>query len=149
MLPLKSSRACVSAASGSGRSTASRAGELDVGARGVEVRVVRHHVPGLAHHGEQDALGRAALVGRDHVAEAGQLSGPRFFRRKKLSLPAYDSSPRIIAAHCSVDMALVPESVSRSIRMSRGVDEEEVVAGCFEITSRAPRAWCGAAARRS
>ena len=41
------------------------------------------------------------------------------FMRKKLSLPAYDSSPRIIAAHCSVDMALVPESVSRSIRMSR------------------------------
>ncbi len=36
----------------------------------------------------------------------------------KLGEPAYDSSPRIIAAHCSVDIADVPESVSRSIRIA-------------------------------
>jgi hypothetical protein len=33
-------------------------------------------------------------------------------------LPAYDSSPSIIAAHCREDIAPVPESVSRSIRTS-------------------------------
>ena len=49
--------------------------------------------------------------------------------RKKLSLPAYDSSPRISAAHCSVDMALVPESVSRSIRMLRARIPKQVVSG--------------------
>ena len=50
-----------------------RAGKFDVGARGIEVRIVGHHVPGPAHHREQDALGRAALMGGNHVAEAGQL----------------------------------------------------------------------------
>src|ERR1019366_4984900 len=39
-------------------------------------------------------------------------------KRVKLGEPAYDSSPRIKAAHCAVDMAPVPESVSRSIRIS-------------------------------
>jgi hypothetical protein len=36
----------------------------------------------------------------------------------KLGEPTYDSSPRIIAAHCSVDIANAPESVSRSIRIA-------------------------------
>ena len=49
------------------------AGELDVGPCRIEVRIVRHYVAGAAHHGEEDALGRAALVGRDHVAEAGEI----------------------------------------------------------------------------
>ena len=43
------------------------ADKLDVGARGVEVRVVGHHVALLAHHVEQNALGGAALVRGDHV----------------------------------------------------------------------------------
>src|ERR1017187_5788785 len=50
-----------------------RAGEFDIGARGIEMRIVGHHVSGPAHHREQDALGRAALVRRDHVPEPGQL----------------------------------------------------------------------------
>ncbi len=64
-----------------------RAGEFDVGAGGIEVRVVGNDMSGLAHHGEQDAFGGAALVSGDHVAEAGESWTTRF-RRKKLSLPA-------------------------------------------------------------
>ena len=41
--------------------------EFDVGARGVEVRVVGDHVALLAHHAEQNALGGAALVRRNHM----------------------------------------------------------------------------------
>jgi len=58
--------------------------------------------------------------------------------------PGVGSSPRIIAAHCSVDMADVPKSVSKSMRMAfRG----KLKRGC----SRRPRStagvlrawWCG------
>ena len=58
-----------------GQIDGARAGEFDVGAGGIEVRVGGHHVAGPAHHGEQDALGGAALVRGDHVAEAGELVG--------------------------------------------------------------------------
>ena len=47
--------------------------DLDVGARRVEVVVVRDHVARLQHGVEQDPLGGAALVRRDHVAEARQV----------------------------------------------------------------------------
>jgi hypothetical protein len=67
-------RRCRSRASGRIRSRASRALVLDVGAGGVEVGVVRHHVAGSRRLSpEQDALGGAPLVGRDHVREAGEL----------------------------------------------------------------------------
>ena len=46
------------------------AGELDVGAGGVEVRVVGDDVAFLAGHAEQDALGGAALVGGNDVLVA-------------------------------------------------------------------------------
>ena len=46
------------------------ADELDVGAGGVEVRVVGHDVALLAHHAEEDALGGAALVRGDDVVVA-------------------------------------------------------------------------------
>jgi hypothetical protein len=42
---------------------------FEVGARGVEVAVVGHHVTLLAHRGEQHLLGRAALV-RGHEEAA-------------------------------------------------------------------------------
>ncbi len=42
----------------------------------------------------------------------------RSLKRNQERAPAYDSSPRMIPAHCSEDIAPVPESVSRSIRMS-------------------------------
>ena len=43
------------------------ADELDVGAGGIEMGVVRNDVAFLAGDAEQDALGGAALVGRDDV----------------------------------------------------------------------------------
>ena len=46
------------------------ADELDVGAGGVEVRVVGDDVTRVAGHAEQDALGSAALVRGDHVLVA-------------------------------------------------------------------------------
>ena len=52
------------------RSTASAPDELDVGASGVEVRVVGDYVALLAHHSEQNAFGGSALVGRNHMAIA-------------------------------------------------------------------------------
>ena len=70
------------------------AGELDVGARGVEVRVGRDNLPGLAGHGEQDALGGAALVSRDHVAEAGEVVHRLFQAEKGLA-----AGVRFVAAH--------------------------------------------------
>jgi hypothetical protein len=39
-------------------------------------------------------------------------------KRRKLGLPAYDSSPCITAAHCAALIAPVPESVSRSMRIA-------------------------------
>lgn len=39
-------------------------------------------------------------------------------KRNHEGLPAYDSSPATSAAHCSADMAPVPESVSRSMSTS-------------------------------
>ena len=50
-----------------------RAGVLDVGPGGVEVGVARHHLARPAEQGEQDPLGRPALVGGDHVREGEQL----------------------------------------------------------------------------
>ena len=44
-----------------------RAGELHIGARGVEVRVVGNDVAFLARHAKQDALGGASLVRGNHV----------------------------------------------------------------------------------
>ena len=46
---------------------------LDVGARRVEVVVVRDDLAGLQHRVEQNPLGRASLVCRDDVAEAGEV----------------------------------------------------------------------------
>ena len=46
---------------------------LDVGARRVEVRVVRDRLAGAGDLAQQDLLGGAALVGRDQVLEREQL----------------------------------------------------------------------------
>jgi hypothetical protein len=46
---------------------------LDVRARGIEMVVRRDLHPGLQQHGEQQALGGAALMGRDDVRKAGDV----------------------------------------------------------------------------
>jgi hypothetical protein len=62
---------------GHGQVEGDGAARLDVGAGGVEVRVVRHDVAGLQHGGEQDALRGAALVRGDDVGEAGDVAHGR------------------------------------------------------------------------
>ena len=49
-------------------------GELDVGARGVEVGVVGNDVSGPAHHSKQDALCGPALVGGNDVTKSGEVA---------------------------------------------------------------------------
>jgi len=51
-----------------------RAAILHVCARGVEVRVVQHDVTRPGDRAEQDVLGRAALVRRNHVLEPGDVA---------------------------------------------------------------------------
>ena len=53
-------------------------------------------------------------------------------KRNQLRAPAYDSSPRIIAAHCSALIAPVPESVKRSMMTSSARSAEEVVLRLLE-----------------
>ncbi len=54
----------------------------------------------------------------------------------------------MMAAHCSLDMAPVPESVSRSIKMSLEWDEKKIVAGGAQDFFAFGRAWSGGSARR-
>ncbi len=148
ILPLKSRRACVSAASGMGRSTA-RAPVNSMLARVVSKCVLEGTTcPGLAHHGEQDALGRAALVRRNHVAEAGEIVRPR------ASCGRSSRCRRRIRRRASA-----PPTARWTWRWCRNRSAGR--SGCGWLRSgtgcsrplpgsaRAPRAWCGAAAPRS
>ena len=109
-----------------------RAGELDVGARGIEVRVGGDDVAGLAHHGEEDAFGGASLVRGDHVAEAGELVHHAFQAEETLAagvgfVAAHDGRP-LLGGHGAG--AGIGEQVDQDVA---GFDEEEVVAGVGEI----------------
>ena len=54
-----------------------RAVGFDIGACGVEVRIVGNSLTGLAQDREQNALGRAALVSGNDVPESGELANAR------------------------------------------------------------------------
>lgn len=58
--------------------------------------------------------------------------------RRNEDAPAYDSSPLWIAAHCSADIAPVPESVSRSISTSSASSRKRLypAASSFSVRSR-------------
>jgi hypothetical protein len=58
---------------GNGEIDSACAGELDIGACGIEVRVVWNDVARPARDGKENAFGRAALVRGHHVAEPGQV----------------------------------------------------------------------------
>jgi hypothetical protein len=58
---------------GTGQVARLRAAGLDVRAGSVEMRVARDHVAGFGNAREQDVLGGASLVGRNHVLEAGDV----------------------------------------------------------------------------
>ena len=93
------------------------AGRLDVGARRVEMGVVRDDLARPAEHGEEDPLRRAALVRRDDVLEREQLAHrvaeDEARRRAGVGLVAALDRRPLVAAHRAV-----PESVSRSISTS-------------------------------
>ena len=122
----------MSAASGMRKIDGPRAGEFDVGAGGIEVRVGRDHVAGLAHHGEQDALGGAALVRGNHVAEAGELVGHALEAEEALAagvgfVAAHHGGP-LLGGHGAG--AGIGEQVDQDVA---GFDEEEVVAGLLQV----------------
>ncbi len=68
--------------------------EFDIGARGVEVRVVRDHVALLAHHSEQNAFGGAALMSWNHMAIAENI-----LNGLAKSVEALASSVTLVAFH--------------------------------------------------
>ena len=101
-------------------------------ARVVSKWVLGGHVAGLAHHGEEDALGGASLVGGHHVAEAGEGVGNAFEAKEALApriafVAAHDGGP-LFAGHGGG--AGIGEQVDEDVA---GVDEEEIVAGGGEM----------------
>jgi hypothetical protein len=95
------------------------------------VGVVGHHVARAAHDGEQDALGRPALVRGDDVFEAGQLAHGRLE-----AVEALAAGVGLVAAHHGRPLfgghgagAGVGEQVDEDVG---GVDQEEVEAGLLE-----------------
>ena len=115
-----------------GQVDGARAGEFDIGAGGVEVRVGRHDVARLAHHGEQDALGGAPLVGGHHVAESGELVGHPLEAEEALAagvgfVAAHHRRP-LLGGHRAG--AGIGQQVDQDVAR---FDQEEVVAGRFQI----------------
>ena len=115
-----------------GQIDGARAGEFHVGAGGIEVRVVGDDVPGLAHHGKENALGGASLVGGDHVAKAGECVGNSLEAEEALAagvalVAAHDGGP-LLRGHRAG--AGIGEQVDQDMA---GVDQEEVVAGFGEV----------------
>ena len=118
-----------------------RAGVLDVGPGGVEVVVARDDLAGPADQLEQDALAGPPLVGGQDVRHAGQVARAPPRSGYQLRAPAYDSSPRIMPAHCSLLIADVPLSVSRSMMHVLGRDLEQVEVGRAQDRLALARAW--------
>ena len=94
------------------------ADELDVGARGVEVRVVRHQVARLAHHVEQNALGGASLVGGDYVLVAEDI-----LHRVAKVVEAAAAGIALVAQH---DSSPLPGRHRARARIGEQVDEHVV-----------------------
>ncbi len=107
------------------------ADELAVGAGGVKVGVVRHHVALLAHHVEQDALCGAALVRGDDVAETEdtlhRVAEARKAGRARIGFVAAHHRRPLLGGHGAE--AGIGEQVNQD--EFRG-NQEQVVAGGFE-----------------
>lgn len=87
---------------------------LNVGPGRVEVNVVGDAHAGLDDRREQKILGHPTLVCWNNMFVAEDRSN-RFFQVVIVLLPAYDSSPSIMPAHCRSLIADVPLSVKRSM----------------------------------
>ena len=59
-------------------------------------------------------------------------------KRNQLFAPAYDSSPRSMPAHCSLDIAAVPLSVSRSMSTSSAGIRNGLKWASRRIAARSP-----------
>ena len=108
------------------------AGVLHMGAGGVEVGVVQHHVARLGDGGEEDVLGRAALVGGDHVLEAGDVldGGLELVEGggAGIGLVAGDHACPLAGGHGA--RAAVGEQVDEHVA---GAEQKGVVAGCRQL----------------
>ena len=96
-----------------------RPGVLDVGARGVEVAVVRDHLSGTAHQFEEDAFAGATLVGGQDVLEAGERAH-RLLQR----VPALGTRVGLVAAHDTG-----PLQAAHRTRAAVGQEVDEHVVG--------------------
>ena len=122
--------------------------EFDIGACGVEVRVVRHDVAGLAKDREQNPLGRSALVRGNDVAEPGERAH-RLFE----AVEAFAAGVGFVAAHHGRPLfgghgagSGIGQQVDQNLA---GADLEQIVAGGFEKPLGVRRAWFSAAVRHS
>jgi hypothetical protein len=101
---------------------------LDMGARRVEMGVVEHDFPRPGNGGEENVLRRAALVGRNHMLEAGDVAHGSLEavkgRRAGIGLVAGDH-PRPLARRHGAGAA-VGEQVDQHVA---GVEQKRVVAG--------------------
>ena len=113
-----------------------RAGELDVGPGGVEVGVVGHHVARLAERREEDPLGGAALVGREHLAEAEDV-----LHRRQEAEPGAAAGVGLVAAH---DRRPLLRAHRRRAAVGQEVDEDVLRLEQEDVVGRlaagAPRA---------
>ena len=107
------------------------AGELDIGAGGIEMGVVGHDVAGLAHHTEEDAFGGATLVGGDDV-----LISHDFLHGIAEAVEAGAAGIAFVAAHDGRPLrgghgasAGVGEEIDEDFV---GVEEKDVVGGLAE-----------------
>ena len=77
-----------------GQVDGARAGELDVGACRVEVRIAGYYLFRMANHLKENTLRRAALVGGDDMAETGQIP-----RDPLHAIEAFAARVGFVAAH--------------------------------------------------
>ena len=136
MSPLKG--AASAAASRGGQVDGLRAAELDVGARRVEMGVVRHDLAGTADDREEDLLGGPTLVRGDDVLEGEELldrlEEPVPGRGPCVALVAVLDGGPLVAAHGAG--AGVGQQVDDDVIR---VQVEEVVARVLEGACRSAR----------
>ena len=124
------------------------ADEFDVGAGGVEVRVVGDDVALLAGHAEEDALGGAALVRGDDVLVAEDVLDGIFEAVEAaaagVALVAFHDGGPLVGGHGAG--AGVGEQIDEHIV---GREQEEVVVRGCRAAARAARGWSSEWARRS
>ena len=138
MLPLNGCRAAGSRPPAITQIDGLGPGELDVGARGVEVGVVGNHVPGL--HSSANRIRSAARpwwVGM--TCRKPKMSCTAASKRYEARLPAYDSSPRMMAAHWSRAHgcgAAVGQQVDQHVL---GGQQKQVEPGAAQLSLRSSR----------